>query len=75
MENKKRGDMENERATQNSVALYPKDRNIVERAMETFQRKTFSDALQFIIRDWARKSETESADLDAANGNGKRGKA
>ena len=54
--------MSEERATGTNITLYPTDRDIVERAMRTLRRKNFSDAVQFIIRDWAQlKAELEGA--------------
>jgi hypothetical protein len=52
--------MSEERATSQNITLYPTDRAIVERTMQRLQRKSISDAIQFIIRDWAAiKAELE----------------
>jgi hypothetical protein len=51
---------QDERAQMTGISLYPTDRSIVECAMRSLHRKSFSDAVQFIIRDWAAlKAELE----------------
>jgi hypothetical protein len=56
--------MSEERATQQSVTLYPADRAIVEKAMNAVRTANFSAGLQFIIRDWAAlKAELEGAQI------------
>ena len=49
--------MSEEKATQESVSLYPDDRAIVQRAMEKAHTDSFSRGLQFLIRDWKNLSD------------------
>ena len=45
--------MEQDRATQESISLYPKDRAIIYDVVER-QSRSFSGAVQFIIREYKR---------------------
>ena len=54
--------MSEEKSIHQSITLYPADKAIVERAIQRHMRRNFSDAVQFIIRDWAAlKAELEGA--------------
>ncbi|RPI64767.1 MAG: hypothetical protein EHM48_00115 [Planctomycetaceae bacterium] len=54
--------MEKEKGITTGIVLYPADKAIVERAIQRHMRRNFSDAVQFIIRDWAQlKAELEGA--------------
>ena len=54
--------MSKQKSIHQSITLYPADKAIVERAIQRHMRRNFSDAVQFIIRDWAAlKAELEGA--------------